>query len=346
MMRKWMAVLLLAGLITSTACCSRAFDFSPYVIGANEILLEYEVKRRHTSSVEWDGKGQDLVVFNGDGKLLCRQALGIKSRYDAAVTADHPQGGCMIVLVKWGAGNADKVMQLRRIDEKGNMLWDCSIPKGFSYNWDILCDDGQGGVFFAFADPDNYKLAQVWHWDVQGNVLWNKVIEAEDLIFDRFSGRFDAQKDRLVIGGHVGSKSRGIYDVVVLEIDREGNMETVSSKDFSCRPDYSFDVLMDEDGVFFAHSRADYLDTNGTPRVLVPIDALPDAPKRTILLRDEQMPKTYYYNADGGRKYHVQERCGSIDAKYYDSIRKFDAPQLSKPPYNGLDPCGYCRADK
>ena len=345
-MRKWMVTLVLAGLLVSMVCCAQAFDLSPYVISPNEILLEYEVKRSHTASVEWDGKTQDLVVFDGEGRLLCRQPLGSRTRFDAAVTADHPQGGCVVVLVKWGAGNADEVMQIRRIDEKGNMLWDSAIPKGFSYNWDILCDDGRGGVFFVFADPDNYKLAQVWRWDAQGNVIWNKVIEAEGLIFDRFSGRFDAGKDRLVIGGHAGSKSRGIYDVLVLEIDREGNMEVVRRKDFSCRPDYSFDVLMDEDGVFYAHSRSDYHDTSGTPRVLVPIDVLPDAPQREVVLRDEQKPQTYYYNAEGGRKYHVKARCGSIDSKYYGSIEEFDASQLDKPPYSALEPCGYCGADR
>jgi len=341
---KRMYSLLLAVLMVGAACCAQAMDLSPYIISPGEMLLEYEAKHRHTASVEWDEKKQELLVFDGEGKLIRRQLLGMKSRYDAAAVADHPQGGCMVVLVKWS--NADEMMALWRLDEKGNILWDSAIPKGFSYNWDILCDDGQGGVYFVFADPDNYKLAQVWHWDAQGNVLWSKVIEAENLVFSHFSGRFDREKDRLVIGGHAVSKSRGIYDVLVIEIDREGHMEVAQRKDFSGRPDYGFDVLMDSDGVFYAHSRSDYLDTAGTPRVLVPIDALPDAPQRTIILRDENMPETYYYNADGGRKYHVKARCGSIDEKYYGSIREFDASQLIHPPYSELEACSYCGADR
>lgn len=341
---KRMCTLLLTILMVHAAYRVQAMDFSSYIISPGEMLLEYEVKSSYTASVEWDGEKQDLLVFDDKGKLIRRQSLGMKSRYDAAVVADHPQGGCMVVLVKWG--NDDEMMTLWRLDAKGNILWDSAIPKDFSYNWDILCDDGQGGVYFVFSDPDNYKLAQVWHWDAQGNVLWNKVIEAENLIFSHFSGRMDGERDRLVIGGHAVSKSRGIYDVLILEIDREGHMEAVQRKDFSIRPDYGFDVLMDGSGAFYAHSRADYLDTAGTPRVMVPIDVLPDAPQREVFFRDEYAPETYYYNANGGKKYHVKARCGSIDEKYYGYIREFGASQLKQMPYSKLEACSYCGADR
>lgn len=344
-MKKWIAAVLLC-LMMTVAAEAMAFDLASYVINANEMLLEYSVKRNHTTSVEWDGEKQELLVFNDDGVLLCRQPLGMRSRYDVAASADHPQGGYLVVLVRFGQGNADETMTLCRLDESGRILWDSAIPKGFSWNWDVLCDDGQGGAYFVFADPEDYKLAQVWHWDAQGNFLWNRVIEAEGMIFSGFTGRFSAERDRLVVAGHAVSKSKGVYDVLVLEIDREGNMQVVQRKDFSSRPDYGFDVLMDQTGAFYAHSRAGYLNTSGTPRILVPVDALPDAPAGTVVLRQEAKPETYYYNADGGRKYHVQQYCGSIDTKYHASMRAFDADVLLDEPYNALEPCSYCGADK
>ena len=344
MKRIW--TLLLAWMLVSLSACALAFDLSPYVIDANEMLFEYGVKRNHTASVERAGDKQELVVFNGMGNLVCRRSMGTNIGYDMAISADHPRGGYLIVLVKRSSGQADEIMTLMRLDAEGNVLWDSAIPKGFSWNWDILCDDGNGGAFFVFADPDDYKQAQVWHWDAQGNLLWNKVIEAEGLIFSGFTGRFDTDKDRLVVAGHVVSKANGIYDALTLEIDREGNMEVAQHKDFSCRPDYGFTVLMDESGRFFAHSRAGYLNTSGTPRVLVPIDDLPDAPQRTVALRLEEARRIYCYNTDGGRKYHVQARCGSIDEKYYPMIKEFEAEMMSKPPYNTLTPCSYCGADR
>lgn len=344
MKRIW--TLLLAWMFVSLSACALAFDLSPYVIDENEMLLEYGVKRNHTASVERSGDKQELIVFDSEGKLVCRRSMGNNSGYDVAISADHPQDGYLIVLVKHPAGYADEIMMLMRLDADGNALWDSVIPKGFSWNWDILCDDGNGGAFFVFADLDDYKQAQVWHWDAQGNLLWNKVIEAEGLIFSGFTGRFDAEKDRLVVAGHAVSKANGVYDVLTLEIDRDGNMEVTQHKDFSCRPDYGFTVLMDESGRFFAHSRAGYLNTSGTPRVLVPIDDLPDAPQRTVALRLEEARRIYYYNTDGGRKYHVQVRCGSIDEKYYPMIKEFEAEMMSKPPYNTLTPCSYCGADK
>jgi len=346
MKKRIAAALVLLCLMMGTACCAQAFDLSPYVIHSNELLSEYEARSEHTALVEWDAEKQYLLIFDGDGNRLCRQSLGMEKQYDAAVTADHPQGGCLAALVRGGMIDGSLSMCIRRIDENGKLLWEGAVPKGFSYNWDILCDDGQGGAFFVFADPDNYKLAQVWHWDAQGNLLWNKVIEAQGLIFSGFSGRFDGNKDRLVIGGHAVSRSRGIYDVLVLEIDREGDMRVAQRKDFSCRPDYGFDVLMDDGGAFYAHSYAEYLDTKGTPRVLVPVDILPDAPQRAVELRDEPMPQVYYYNTNGGRRYHVQEHCGSIDEKYYDFIEQFDAAQLGQLPYGRLTPCSYCGADR
>lgn len=343
---KRIGTLLLACILVSMSACALAFDLSPYVIDANEMLLEYGVKRNHTASVERSGDKQELIVFDGEGKLVCRRSMGTYIGYDVAISADHPQGGYLIALVKHPGGYADEMMTLMRLDEDGNVLWDSAIPKGFSWNWDILCDDGNGGAFFVFADPDDYKLAQVWHWDAQGNLLWNRVIEAQGLVFGGFTGRFDAEKDRLVVAGHAVSKTNGIYDVLTLEIDRNGNMEAAQRKDFSCRPDYGFTVLMDESGRFFAHSRAGYLNTSGTPRVLVPVDDLPGAPQRTVGLRAEKARKIYYYNTAGGRKYHAQARCGSIDGKYYPMIREFDADMMNEPPYDTLTPCSYCGADR
>lgn len=343
---KRMGLFLLAWILVSVSSCALAFDLSPYEINANEMLLEYDVKRSHTASVERSGGKQELIVFDGEGKLVCSRSMGTNSGYEVAASADHPQGGYLLVLVRHPGGYADETMSLWRMDGDGNILWDSAIPKGFSWNWDVLCDDGQGGAFFVFANPQNYKLAQVWHWDAQGNLLWNKVIEAKGLIFSSFTGRFDAEKDRLVVAGHAVSKSKGIYDALTLHIDRDGALEVAQRKDFSCRPDYGFSVLMDENGRFYAHSRAGYLNTSGTTRVLVPLCDLPDAPQREVVLRPEDAAQVYYYNPDGGRRYHVQARCGSIDAKYYPAIREFDAKMMNEPPYNVLTPCSYCGADR
>lgn len=52
-----------------------------------------------------------------------------------------------------------------------------------------------------------------------------------------------------------------------------------------------------------------------------------------------------YYNPNGGRYFHTQPNCDSIDPKYWDGMASFMGDELNDAPYNALRPCQMCDAD-
>jgi len=50
-----------------------------------------------------------------------------------------------------------------------------------------------------------------------------------------------------------------------------------------------------------------------------------------------------YYNKDGGRKYHAEKECYTVDKKYL-PLASFNYGDLGKKPYNKLEPCDKCHA--
>ena len=57
-------------------------------------------------------------------------------------------------------------------------------------------------------------------------------------------------------------------------------------------------------------------------------------------------PKTkLYYNKNGGKRYHIDPECYTVDKKYL-PLASFQYKDLSKSPYNKLEPCDKCGAPK
>lgn len=53
---------------------------------------------------------------------------------------------------------------------------------------------------------------------------------------------------------------------------------------------------------------------------------------------------TLWYNSSGGKRYHIEERCSSIDAEYYSKMKSFPYSDLSKSTYSKLVACPTCDA--
>lgn len=51
-----------------------------------------------------------------------------------------------------------------------------------------------------------------------------------------------------------------------------------------------------------------------------------------------------YRNSEGGKKYHAQEKCSSINEKYYSKMKSFSYSDLDKDDYKNLEPCSECDA--
>jgi len=55
-------------------------------------------------------------------------------------------------------------------------------------------------------------------------------------------------------------------------------------------------------------------------------------------------PKTkLYYNKNGGKRYHIESECYTVDKKYL-PLASFQYKDLEKSPYNRLEPCEKCGA--
>lgn len=227
-----------------------------------------------------DDQRNALMVFDRRSAKLFEEVFPDEMQPDLLACSVCANGDFLIAL----SLGLERIAVQRR-DAQGQLIWEAELEEEFPYNWEILCDNGQGGAFFVFPDWDNYKLAQVHHIGADGSVQWKRLLEAEGLIFSSYEGMYDQYADRMRIAGHAVSRSKGVYDVVTLAVDREGNLSGIEAKDFSCRPDYSFSVHMTHDGAVYAASRANYLDTLGTPAVLVPMEALPDIEPPVMSLR-------------------------------------------------------------
>jgi len=61
-----------------------------------------------------------------------------------------------------------------------------------------------------------------------------------------------------------------------------------------------------------------------------------------LLLPALALAETYYYNPDGGAKYHLDPACPSISSKYHGSMQPVDSAELASAPYSLLKPCSFC----
>lgn len=58
----------------------------------------------------------------------------------------------------------------------------------------------------------------------------------------------------------------------------------------------------------------------------------------------QQPNVTLWYNSKGGSFYHLQEKCESINEKYYGDMKNFNYSELNDSPYSKLKPCKTCGA--
>lgn len=62
---------------------------------------------------------------------------------------------------------------------------------------------------------------------------------------------------------------------------------------------------------------------------------------QTILSTGYLLSDTYYYNPDGGKRYHADPNCTGVAVEYR-PMRAFAASQMDRAPYNHLEPCELC----
>ena len=237
------------------------------------------------SGLKGTDNGKKLVVMDEYGKTLFsrvytaleEEVLGLfdcvqdsDGTYFAAISGEvMPVNGAQRII-------------LTHFDVQGNMLWESEFAAKYGFDASVLAGDGEGGVYLVKTDDENYKILQAYYFDSEGSMQWMKKIEAEGLILDAIFGEVDSKSGNLIIDGTVISKSKGVYKPVKYELSKQGEIVSVKAKDFSSRPDYSFNLNRAQDGSIFAKSAANYLGTKNTKLIVAPVDALPETSAPTI----------------------------------------------------------------
>jgi hypothetical protein len=110
---------------------------------------------------------------------------------------------------------------------------------------------------------------------------------------------------------------------------------------------YRFNILMDqEEGDWYVDPNT--LSTNDmdqTEETIIPdnIDALYTPAPRTTVTPVPPASTLLYYNANGGKYYHADPECSSVNAKYL-PMASFTFGEINDSPYNALLPCLKCNA--
>lgn len=229
--------------------------------------------------------GKRLVVMDEWGKpLFDREYIAFEDESLGLFDCVQDSDGTYFGAISCEAMPADGAqrMILTHFDAQGNVLWESEFAAKYDYNHSVLAGDGKGGAYVVKTDDENYKILQAYYFDSEGSMQWMKQIEAEGLILDAIFGEVDSESGNLIIDGTVISKSKGVYKPVKYELSKQGEIVSVKAKDFSSRPDYSFNLNRTQDGSIFATSGANYLGTKNTKLVVAPVDALPETSSPTI----------------------------------------------------------------
>lgn len=229
--------------------------------------------------------GKKLVVMDEYGKtLFSRMYTALEEEVLGLFDCVQDSDGTYFAAISgevMPVNGAQRII-LTHFDAQGNVLWESEFAAKYGFDASVLAGDGEGGMYLVKTDDENYKILQAYYFDSEGSMQWMKKIEAEGLILDAIFGEVDSESGNLIIDGTVISKSKGVYKPVKYELSKQGEIVSVKAKDFSSRPDYSFNLNRAQDGSIFAKSAANYLGTKNTKLIVAPVDALPETSAPTI----------------------------------------------------------------
>ena len=269
-------------------CYWGAGDTAGAPIALGEGLSRVQTCGNGFAAVQKTDDAQSLVVYDDLGRLVLRHALRTERRANLVSCVQDADGGYLAAISYTpleGAAYDDPWLTVLRLSPQGREVFATELAQRCGLYRFVLTGDGEGGAFVLFPDWDNYKVTQTYHLSPEGKVTFRGVLEAQNLICYPDAGRIDRESGSLILTGCVISKSRGVYDVIQLAITKDGEITWLRAWDFSARPDYSFRVQQTSDGALLAVSDRNYLDTENTPLVAVPVDALLEIEAPVLTLR-------------------------------------------------------------
>jgi len=154
-------------------------------------------------------------------------------------------------------------------------------------------------------------------------------------LFNLVANRTPIEYTIEAISGSAGDTSRAI--TMSATIDKNNGNDPVR---------YRFNILMSlEDGDWYVDPNT--LSTNETTPTETPlpdnIDALYTPAPRTTVTPVPPASTLLYYNASGGKYYHADPNCDSVNSKYL-PMASFTYGEVNTAPYSSLIPCLQCNA--
>lgn len=227
-------------------------------------------------------KGFDLIIFSDEGVEAFRQKF---SKCESAVVGNCMalDDGTYLVSLRIADQNWEERVVVERLDSKGNIIWQMNLPGQIDYSNIVLASNEAGGVYLA-AHPDTngeevqiYKEVRIWYIGIDGSIEWERRFFVDGLIVHPRNGYYDLEQHAFLLYMTGVAKSKGIYDVISISIDENGEMKNITSRDFSIRADYNFGIKKSPDHKFYAFSNIIDLEAEKKPLVLMPVEALPSS---------------------------------------------------------------------
>ena len=226
-----------------------------------------------------------IELLDWEGRLKLSYPLNAEKRFNLPAATLLPDGTLRVVTIDRVVNTPEAVtgtvadMMLRTFSADGRLLSELGLQSPYigGFN-DTIEFDEDGGLIVSTAPLEDYTVEQITRLDADNRVLYQKTLSAPKTIVN-VTAAFPAADGSVTLYGSAVANSRKLYTLYRLDLDAQGNITALDTRDFTTRVGYLFDVRADAQGNVYAIAR-DYKN----PIAVVPFEDLPahDDPGLTL----------------------------------------------------------------
>ena len=226
-----------------------------------------------------------IELLDWEGRLKLSYPLNAEKRFNLPAATLLPDGTLRVVTIDRVVNTPEAVtgtvadMMLRTFSADGRLLSELGLQSPYigGFN-DTIEFDEDGGLIVSTAPLEDYTVEQITRLDADNRVLYQKTLSAPKTIVN-VTAAFPAADGSVTLYGSAVANSRKLYTLYRLDLDAQGNITALDTRDFTTRVGYLFDVRADAQGNVYAIAR-DYK----KPIAVVPFEDLPahDDPGLTL----------------------------------------------------------------
>ncbi len=196
----------------------------------------------YTNSFGIGGWDIYVVKLDAQGNLQWTKTIGgPNDEYGYSIIQTNDGGYAITGLTNsFGAGNFD--VYVVKLDAQGNLQWTRTIGGASNDGgWDIIQTSDGGYAITGY----NYLEAYVVKLDAQGNLQWTRTIGGAGVEVGR--SIIQTSDGGYAIAGYTGSFGAGVYDVYVVKLTAQGNLQWTRTIG-GTNNDYGISIIQTTDG--------------------------------------------------------------------------------------------------